>query len=118
MNQAQYIINHTSIPSKSIENTLQLLKEGATVPFIARYRKEASNGLDEVQITAIRDFSKKYDELIARQQTILNSIEEQDKLTAELKLKIEDFKKKEQQVLCTVTEINDVAKKIMQNYAN
>ncbi|MEY4522567.1 MAG: hypothetical protein RIT10_1752 [Bacteroidota bacterium] len=90
MNQAQYIINHTSIPSKSIENTLQLLKEGATVPFIARYRKEATNGLDEVQITAIRDFSKKFDELIARQQTILNSIQEQDKLTAELKSKIED----------------------------
>jgi uncharacterized protein len=90
MNQAQYIINLTSIPSKSIENTLQLLQEGATVPFISRYRKEATNGLDEVQITAIRDFSKKFDELIARQQTILNSIEEQDKLTAELKLKIED----------------------------
>lgn len=90
MNQAQYIINHTSIPSKSIENTLHLLQEGATVPFIARYRKEATNGLDEVQITAIRDFSKKFDELIARQQTIINAIEEQDKLTAELKSKIED----------------------------
>ena len=90
MNQVQYIINLTSIPTKSIENTLQLLHEGATVPFISRYRKEATNGLDEVQITAIRDFSKKFDELIARQQTIINAIEEQDKLTAELKSKIED----------------------------
>jgi len=85
-----FIQSNSGLPSKSIENTLQLLKEGATVPFIARYRKEATNGLDEVEITAIRDFSKKFDELIARQQTILNSIEEQGKLSVELKSKIED----------------------------
>ena len=89
MNQAQYIINLTSIPSKSIENTLQLLQEGATVPFISRYRKEATKGLDEVQITAIRDAAKKYDELIARQQTIIHAIEEQGKLTPELKSALE-----------------------------
>lgn len=83
-----YIKSNSNLPENSITNTLQLLKEGATVPFIARYRKEMTNGLDEVEIALIRDLGKKYDELIARQQTILNSIEEQGKLTSELKEKI------------------------------
>jgi uncharacterized protein len=64
------------------------LKEGATVPFISRYRKEMTGGLDEVEIATIRDLAKKYDELIARQNTILSSIEEQGKLTPELNNKI------------------------------
>ena len=83
-----YIRTNSNLPEKSITNTLQLLNEGATVPFIARYRKEMTGGLDEVEIALIRDLGKKYDELIARQQTILNSIEEQGKLTPELKEKI------------------------------
>jgi len=83
-----YIQANSNLSEKSIVNTLQLLNEGATVPFIARYRKEMTNGLDEVEIALIRDLGKKYDELISRQQTILNSIEEQGKLTSELKDKI------------------------------
>ncbi|MBU3660345.1 MAG: RNA-binding transcriptional accessory protein [Flavobacteriales bacterium] len=83
-----YIQTNSNLPEKSITNTLQLLNEGATVPFIARYRKEMTGGLDEVEIALIRDLAKKYDELITRQQTILNSIEEQGKLTPELKEKI------------------------------
>ena len=88
MNVISFIQNTNSISEKSISQTLQLLKEGATVPFIARYRKEMTQGLDEVQIADIRDLSKKYDEIIQRQQTISSSIEEQNKLTPELKDKI------------------------------
>jgi uncharacterized protein len=83
-----YIQANSNFPEKSITNTLQLLNEGATVPFIARYRKEMTGGLDEVEIALIRDLAKKYEELISRQQTILNSIEEQGKLTPELRDKI------------------------------
>ena len=88
MTQNTFIQTQTSIEIKSIDNTLTLLNEGATVPFIARYRKERTGGLDEVQITQIRDLAKKYEELIQRQQTILSAIEEQRKLTTELKDKI------------------------------
>lgn len=72
----------------SIENTLRLMDEGATVPFIARYRKEATGGLDEVEIANIRDRQKKYNEIVARQQSISNAIEEQGKLNEELQQKI------------------------------
>mgnify|MGYP001943788726 CR=1 FL=1 len=88
MQQNSFIQNQTSIDLKSIDNTITLLNEGATVPFIARYRKERTGGLDEVQITQIRDFAKKYDDIIQRQQTIIAAIEEQGKLTDELKDKI------------------------------
>ncbi len=88
MNVISFIQNTNSISEKSISQTLQLLKEGATIPFIARYRKEMTQGLDEVQIADIRDYAKKYDEIIQRQQTITSSIEEQNKLTPELKDKI------------------------------
>lgn len=87
--QKQYFIHsHTSISTNWIQNTLKLLDEGATIPFIARYRKEMTNGLDEVEIAAIRDSSKKFDEIISRQSAILNVIEEQGKLTEELREKI------------------------------
>jgi uncharacterized protein len=88
MLQNEFIQSNSGLAPKSISNTLILLKEGATVPFIARYRKEMTSGLDEVEIAQIRDLAKKHDELIARQQTILGSIEEQGKLTPELKEKI------------------------------
>lgn len=88
MLQHEFIQSNSGLAPKSISNTLALLKEGATVPFIARYRKEMTSGLDEVEIAQIRDLAKKHDELIARQQTILGSIEEQGKLTPELKEKI------------------------------
>jgi uncharacterized protein len=88
MQQHEFIQSNAGLTTKSIANTLNLLNEGATVPFISRYRKEMTGGIDEVEITTIRDLAKKYDELIARQNTILSSIEEQGKLTLELKDKI------------------------------
>lgn len=88
MEKVQFIIQLSALSKKSVENTINLLESGATVPFIARYRKEQTGNLDEVQITLIRDEAKRFDELIARQQTILKAIEEQGKLTPEFKEKI------------------------------
>lgn len=76
------------IPEKQIANTVKLLEEGATIPFISRYRKELTGGLDEVQITAIEEQNSKLTELEKRKQTILGTIEEQGKLTGELRRKI------------------------------
>ncbi len=84
----EFVQKVSSLQEKAIKNTLELLEGGATVPFISRYRKEMTGGLDEVEITTIRDSAKKYDEIISRQQTILSSIEEQGKLTDELKNKV------------------------------
>ncbi|MFM7683312.1 MAG: Tex-like N-terminal domain-containing protein, partial [Bacteroidota bacterium] len=89
MQQHEYILSNSGLNQKAVSNTLQLLNEGATIPFIARYRKEMTGGLDEVEIAQIRDLAKKFDEIMARQQTILNAIEEQGKLTPELNDKIE-----------------------------
>ncbi len=83
-----YIKKGTSFSEKQIVNTLSLLNEGATIPFIARYRKEMTGALDEVEIAIIRDLQKKYHEIIQRQNTILNAIQEQAKLTDELAEKI------------------------------
>lgn len=88
MQQQEFIISGTGLNLRSVVNTIELIKEGATVPFIARYRKERTGGLDEVEIAQIRDLAKKYDDLIARQQTIISSIEEQGKLTTEVKEKV------------------------------
>ena len=71
-------------------NTIQLLKQGGTVPFIARYRKESTGSLDEVQIEAVKDAKEKMEELLKRKETILKTIQEQDLLTAELQKRIED----------------------------
>lgn len=88
MQKLDFIQNATGKEPKAILNTVKLLEEGATIPFISRYRKELTGALDEVEVGAIRDFAKKYDDLIARQQTILSSIEEQGKLTDQLKEKV------------------------------
>ena len=73
-----------------VASTLSLLAEGATVPFISRYRKEATGGLDEVQIGKIKDLFERYTELEKRRETILASLKEQDVLTPELKKKVEE----------------------------
>lgn len=78
------------IPEHQVEKTVALLLEGATIPFISRYRKEVTGGLDEVQISNIKDQLDKLTELQKRKDTILKSIEEQEKLTPELKKRIED----------------------------
>ncbi len=78
------------MPERQISKTIELLSEGATIPFISRYRKEATGGLDEVQIGQVKDNLDKLTEIEKRKNTILSSIEEQGKLTAELKKRIED----------------------------
>ena len=90
MTSISFILSLTTISEKSIKNTLELLSEGSTIPFISRYRKEVTGGLDELQIAEIRDLSKKFEEICSRQKTILSSIEEQGKLTSELKEKVEN----------------------------
>lgn len=77
-----------NIAVRQVENTLALLEEGATVPFISRYRKEATGGLDEVQIGNIKERHDKLTDIAKRKETILKTIEEQNKLTAELKKRI------------------------------
>jgi len=84
-----HISQQLSIPLKSLVATIELLDEGSTVPFIARYRKEVTGNLDEVQIRAIEEKLAYFRELEERRATILKSIEEQGKLTPELKAKLE-----------------------------
>ncbi|MBV8436263.1 MAG: RNA-binding transcriptional accessory protein [Silvibacterium sp.] len=84
-----HIAQQLNIPVKSVLATLELLDEGGTVPFIARYRKEATGNLDEVAIGAIQEKVAYFRELEDRRATVLSSISEQGKLTPELKAKIE-----------------------------
>ncbi len=87
---ATIIANQLNVNQRQVEKTIELLESGATVPFIARYRKEATGGLNEVQIAAIRDMLVKLKELDKRRETVLSSIEEQGKLTPELRKQIEE----------------------------
>src|SRR3954447_11386109 len=77
-----------NIPLKGLISVIGLLDEGATVPFIARYRKEVTGNLDEVQIRDIQEKLEYFRELEDRRQTVLQTIDEQGKLTPELKAKI------------------------------
>lgn len=83
------IAERTGISKRQVNSTLKLLSEGATLPFIARYRKEATGSLDEVQIAEIQQEAKKLEELEKRKETILNAIEEQGKLSDDLRRRIE-----------------------------
>ena len=83
------IASALNIAERQIENTLSLLNGGATIPFISRYRKEATGGLDEVQIGEIKERYDKLSEIAKRKETILKTIEEQGKLTADLKKRID-----------------------------
>lgn len=78
------------LASWQVRNTLKLLEGGATIPFISRYRKEATGGLDEVKIADISNWLDKLKDISKRKDTILSTIEEQGKLTEELKLRIEN----------------------------
>lgn len=80
----------TQCAPKQIQATLSLLDEGATIPFISRYRKEATGSLDEVQIAEIQREAQKLSDLEQRKQTILKAIEEQGKLTDDLRQRIEE----------------------------
>ncbi|HFA50438.1 MAG TPA: RNA-binding transcriptional accessory protein [Bacteroidetes bacterium] len=86
---AHRIAERLNIPSRKVESTIGLLEEGATIPFISRYRKEVTGSLDEVQIGDISSELKKFKELEKRKETILKTIEEQGKLTDELRERIE-----------------------------
>ena len=79
-----------SISEKQIGHTLDLLEDGATIPFISRYRKEATGGLDEVQIEAIKTHYEKLNETAKRKETIINTINEQGKMTPELQKRIDE----------------------------
>lgn len=83
------IASRLNVLAKSVTHTLDLLTGGATVPFIARYRKEMTGGLDEVQIAAIRDLAQQLADLDKRRESILNTITEQGKLTPDLRKKLE-----------------------------
>ena len=100
MNYATTIAEQLNLGPRQVEKTIELLEQGATIPFIARYRKEVTGSLNEVQITAIRDLLVKLKELDKRREAILASINEQGKLTPEL----------EQQILAAanMTELEDL----------
>ena len=84
-----HISKQLNVPMKGLVAVIGLLDEGGTVPFVARYRKEATGNLDEVQIRDIQEKLEYFRELEDRKETVLQSIEEQGKLTPELKAKIE-----------------------------
>ena len=83
-----YIIQQTQLPSKSIENTIILLNEDATIPFISRYRKEMTGNLDEIQIGEIVKFKALFEALEKRKKAILKVLEELQVLTSELEQKV------------------------------
>lgn len=94
------IARNTNINKINIEKTLTLLNEGATIPFISRYRKEFTGGLNEVEISHIKAEFTRINELEKRKITILNSIEDQGRLTTEIRLQIENTLK--------ITELEDL----------
>ncbi len=96
----QLITRDAGLSPRAVENTIKLLSEGATIPFISRYRKEATGGLDEVQIDQIATSMGRFQELEKRKATILTAIEAQGKLTDELRKRIE--------ASWDVTELEDI----------
>ncbi len=100
MDYANIIASQMNLGVRQVEKTIELLEAGATVPFIARYRKEATGNLNEVQIAAIRDLLLKLKEIDRRRAAILQSIEEQGKLTPELRASIEQAS--------TMTDLEDL----------
>lgn len=89
-NLENYIVSQTKFPLKSVENTVKLLNEDGTIPFISRYRKELTGNLDEVQIGEIVKYKELFEALEKRKVAVLKSLEEQEVLTAELRKKIEE----------------------------
>ena len=87
---AKIIAQSLQLGTEAVINTLTLLNEGCTIPFISRYRKERTGGLDEVQIAAISDHYERLKEIEKRKETVLKTIREQDKLTPELERRIDE----------------------------
>lgn len=90
MTNLQYISKQVTAPSKNIQNTLDLLAEDCTIPFISRYRKDKTGNLDEVVIEQISKLNKQFDEIVKRKESVLKSIDEQGKLSGELQQKIQN----------------------------
>ena len=90
MNSIDYIKKSLPFSDNNIKATLKLLAEDCTIPFISRYRKDATGNLDEVQIEGISKLNKQFEEIIKRKESILKSIEEQDFLTSDLKQRIDE----------------------------
>lgn len=84
------IAKKLNLRAKQVENTVQLLTTGATIPFVSRYRKEATGGLNEVQVSQVKEEHARLEELVHRRDYILQTIEEQGKLTDDLRLRIAD----------------------------
>ncbi|AIM60561.1 RNA-binding protein [Cellulophaga lytica] len=84
----KYILKHTQLPELSVKNTIELLNQDCTIPFISRYRKEKTGNLDEVQIGAIVTYKAQFEALEKRKAAILKALQEQDVLTPELQTKI------------------------------
>ena len=87
---AKLIAQDLGLSLEVVANTLTLLGEGCTIPFISRYRKERTGGLDEVQIAAISDMSQRLQDMAKRKETIVKTITEQEKMTPELQKRIDD----------------------------
>ena len=100
MNYAAIIAEQLNLGTRQVEKTIELLEQGATVPFIARYRKEVTGSLNEIQIAAIRDMLTRLKELDKRREAVLASIGEQGKLTPELEAQI--------LAAATMTELEDL----------
>lgn len=90
MQVSEIIAKQTGLRQRQVENTIQLLSTGATIPFISRYRKEATGGLNEVQVAQVKEMNDRLEELVKRREYIIQTIEEQGKMTDELKLRISD----------------------------
>ena len=90
MTNIQFISKFVATTAINIQNTVQLLQEDCTIPFISRYRKDTTGNLDEVQIENIAKLSKQYDEIVKRKDSVLKTILEQGQLSPELKSKIEN----------------------------
>ncbi|MFK7814061.1 MAG: Tex-like N-terminal domain-containing protein, partial [Maribacter sp.] len=88
MQLLSYLKKHTQLQEQSIKNTVELLNEDCTVPFISRYRKEKTGNLDEVQIGNIVQFKLQFEALQKRKVAIIKAIEEQNAFTEELRQKI------------------------------
>ena len=84
MTLTEIIAKQLGLREKQVESTINLLAQGATIPFISRYRKEATGGLNEVQVAQVKEQNDKLTELIHRRDYILQTIEEQGKLTDDL----------------------------------
>ena len=89
MTNIQFISKSVSTSSKNIENTVNLLAEDCTIPFISRYRKDTTGNLDEVQIENIAKFQKEYEVIVKRKEAILKSIMEQGAMNETLFAKID-----------------------------